>query len=140
MKLFLDTNVLIDFLMERQPFYQASAMIVSCAAEGRIELSVSSLSVVTANYICVERCKMQEETYRKKIDFLRNYIEICPVTSENIYRSYDARWKDFEDGVQYDVAKGCQADYLVTRNAKDFEENEIPVMSAEQMCDMFGKL
>ena len=42
MKLFLDTNVLIDFLIVRQPFYQASAMIVSCAAEGRIELCVSS--------------------------------------------------------------------------------------------------
>ena len=135
MTLFLDTNILIDFLLERQPFYPASAMIVSHAVEGKIRLGVSSLSVVTANYICIERCKMPTDIYRKKMDFLRNCIEVCPVTSENIYSSYDARWKDFEDGVQYAVAKDYHADYIVTRNARYFEDNDVPLLTAEQMCE-----
>ena len=135
MTLFLDTNILIDFLLERQPFYPASAMIVSYAVEGKIRLGVSSLSVVTANYICVERCKMPTDIYRRKMDFLRNCIEVCPVTSENIYSSYDARWKDFEDGVQYAVAKDYHADYIVTRNARDFEDNDVSLLTAEQMCE-----
>ena len=54
MKLFLDTNVLIDFILERPLFYQPVAMIVSYAAERKIEVSVSALSVVTANFISCE--------------------------------------------------------------------------------------
>ena len=136
MKLFLDTNVLIDFLLERQPFYPASAMIVSYAVEGKIELCVSSLSIVTANFICVERCKMPKSLYRRKMDFLRNYINVCSVTSNNIYNAYDAEWKDFEDAVQSDVAKDCQTDYIVTRNTKDFEGSIVPVVAAEQACGL----
>ena len=56
MKLFLDTNVLIDFILERQPFYQAAAMIISYAEENKVQICVSSLSLVTTNFICIERC------------------------------------------------------------------------------------
>lgn len=58
MKLFLDTNVLIDFILERPLFYQPAAMVISYAVERKIKVCVSALSVVTANFICVERCKM----------------------------------------------------------------------------------
>ena len=50
MKLFLDTNVLIDFILERQPFYQAAAMTISYAEENRVQICVSSLSLVTTNF------------------------------------------------------------------------------------------
>ena len=53
MKLFLDTNVLIDFILERQPFYQAAAMIISYAEENKVQICVSSLSLVTTNFICI---------------------------------------------------------------------------------------
>lgn len=67
MKLFLDTNVLIDFILERQPFYQAAAMIISYAEENKVQICVSSLSLVTTNFICIERCKMPIEIFRNKI-------------------------------------------------------------------------
>lgn len=134
MKLFLDTNVLIDFILERPQFYQPAAMIVSYAAEHRINLCVSALSMVTANFICVERCKMPLELYRRKVDFLRRFIEISSVDSTDIYNSYDSQWKDFEDGVQYYSAVRIGAEYIVTRNAKDFEDDGIKVISAEEVC------
>ena len=134
MKIFLDTNVLIDFILERSQFYPAAAMIVSFAVDGKIEVAVSSLSMVTANFIAVDRCKMPDEIYRKKIDFLRKYMAVCSVEDIDIYNSYDAKWKDFEDGVQYSSAKRWRADYIVTRNVKDFEENAIEVISPEAIC------
>ena len=68
MKLFLDTNVLIDFILERQPFYQAAAMIISYAEENKVQICVSSLSLVTTIFICIERCKMPiEMAIRNKI-------------------------------------------------------------------------
>ncbi|WP_288576913.1 PIN domain-containing protein [uncultured Prevotella sp.] len=134
MKFFLDTNVLIDFILERPLFYQPAAMIVSLAAERKIDICVSALSVVTANFICIERCKMPLDVYRRKVDFLRNFIEVCSVDSSDINSSYEANWKDFEDGVQYFSAIRSGVDYLVTRNVKDFEENDLKVITVDEAC------
>jgi len=139
MKLFLDANVLIDFILERQSFYLASATIISYAEEGRIEICVSSISVVTANFICVERCKMPVEIFRKKIDFLREFMEVCSVDASDVYHSYDGKWNDFEDGVQYYSAERANADIIVTRNIKDFEEDKIKVLSSEDVCDLLSE-
>lgn len=136
MKFFLDTNVLIDFILERPQFYQPAAMIVSYAAEHKIKICVSALSMVTANFICVERCKMPLELYRRKVDFLRRFMDVGPVDSTDIYNSYDSQWKDFEDGVQYYSAVRSVADYIVTRNTKDFEGTDIEVVSAEDACNL----
>lgn len=134
MKLFLDTNVLIDFILERPVFYLPTAMIVSFAVEGKIELSASSMSVVTANFICVERSKMPLDNFRKKIDFLREYLVVTSVGSADIYQSYDAKWKDFEDGVQYASAKRWGADYVVTRNIKDFDSSCGDIITPDEAC------
>ena len=136
MKLFLDTNVLIDFILERQKFYPAAATIISYALEGKVKICVSSMSIVTTNFICVERCDMPLESFRMKMDFLRDFLEICSVDESDVYQSYDKEWKDFEDGVQYFSAKRNGADYLVTRNTKDFEENDLKVLDLEDACSL----
>lgn len=136
MKLFLDTNVLIDFILQRQPFYSAAAMIVSYAIDGKVEACVSSMSIVTAKFICVDRCKMPLDIFRKKIDFLRDVIYVCSVDATDVYNSHDAKWRDFEDGVQYFSAMRWGADYVVTRNVVDFEGNKILVMSSDDTCQL----
>ena len=133
MKLFLDTNVLIDFILERQPFYQAAAMIISYAEENKVQICVSSLSLVTTNFICIERCKMPIEIFRNKINFLRDFMEICSVDNTDIY---DSLWKDFEERVQYYSAKRTNADYIVTRNKKDFEENDIKAITLDETFNL----
>ncbi len=134
MKLFLDTNILLDFILERQSFYSEAAMIMTFAEEERIKVCASAVSFITASYICVERCKMPITVFRQKFDFIRNIVEICSVTSDDILHSYNSNWKDFEDGVQYSSAKRAGSDAIVTRNVQDFEENEIPILSLEETC------
>ena len=138
MKLFLDTNVLIDFILERPKFYPPAAMIISYAVEGKVNICASSMSIVTTNFICVERCDMPLENFRKKIDFLRDFLEICSVDESDVYQSYDKKWKDFEDGVQCFSAKRNGADYLVTRNTKDFEEEDLKVVDVEEACKLLS--
>ena len=140
MKLFLDTNVLIDFILERQPFYQAAAMIISYAVEDKIQICASFLSFVTTNFICIERCKMPIEIFRNKINFLREFIDITSVDKTDIYNSYDSLWKDFEDGVQYYSAKRANVDYIVTRNTKDFEKNDIKAISLDETIKILKKI
>ena len=77
---------------------------------------------------------MPLDNFRKKIDFLREYLEITSVDSADIYQSYDTKWKDFEDGVQYASAKRWGADYIVTRNVKDFEESNGDVITPDEAC------
>ena len=134
MKLFLDTNILIDFILERPKFYPAAATIISFAAEGKVKVCASSMSIVTTNFICVERCNMPLEDFRKKLDFLRDFLEICSIDESDVYHSYDKKWKDFEDGVQYYSAQRNGADYLVTRNTKDFEEEDLNVIEVDEAC------
>ena len=142
MKLFLDTNVLIDFIMERPLFYDAAAMIVSYAFEKKVSICVSTLSIVTANFICVERCKMPIDIFRRKIDFLRAFIEVCSVDSSDIYHSYDAGWKDFEESAIKVVSteEACSLllfFFLYFENTEDFSSRPATAsgwMFCQQVC------
>lgn len=135
MKLFLDTNVLIDFILEREPFYAPAASIISYASDGKAEIAVSSITIVNTCYICVERCKMPLPMFRMKVDFLRNLLQVVEVGGSEVYASYDSGWADFEDGVQYFCAIRGGTDAIVTRNAADFGKSGIPVLTPDEAVD-----
>lgn len=140
MTFFLDTNVLIDFIIERDDFYHAAASIMSYAVDGKVTVAVSSLSMVNANYICVERCDMPLAAYRKKVDFLRRFISVYGVEASDIYNSYDGQSRDFEDGVQFYCAKRNDADFIVTRNKKDFKDSDVEVVSPDEAISIIEKI
>lgn len=137
MRVFLDTNAWIDFLLERRPGYDWTASILSAAVEDRCEVFISSLTAVNVHYICHDRAKMPLKMLRRKIDALKDWVHICDVVSEDIYSSYSNEWEDFEDGVQYYAAVRAGVDYIVTGNAKDFSLSKIPTCSASEFIKMF---
>ena len=132
MKVFLDTNVWIDFLLERQPRYTLAASILSLAVEGMCNVYISSLTVVNAHYICHDRAKMPLKMLLKKIHALKKWVHICDIVSEDIYNSYSNEWEDFEDGVQYYSALRVGADCIITGNVKDFSLSAIPVSTPSE--------
>lgn len=140
MNLFLDTNIIVDFILERQPFYPTAATILSFASDDMIAVSASSLTIVNARYICVERMKQSLDDFKCKFDELRQILNIVSVDSSDIFASYDSHWDDFEDGVQYFSAIRAGCDQMVTRNAGDFEKSDIPVASPIQICDQLYEL
>ena len=97
MKLFLDANVLIDFMSERLPHYLEAATIFTLAVEHKCTIAVSSLSMVTSNYICCERCNMPLADWKKKANIMKSFVEVCSVDSEDIFFSCDSDWRDYED-------------------------------------------
>lgn len=133
MKIFLDTNVWIDFLGERHPFYQAAASLLSLADEGRCRLVVSSLTMVNANFVCFERGHMPLELWRRKVNALADLVEICNVSTEAVRKANVSEWKDYEDCVQYHAAKEAGCDIIVTRNCNDFALSDIEVCLPEQV-------
>lgn len=78
MKIFIDTNVYIDYILEREPFYQAAASVFSYASDGVIEVFVSTLTFTTANFICVDRFKMNRDVMAMKVNGHKNFLNVEP--------------------------------------------------------------
>ena len=135
MKLFLDTNVLIDFMSERLPHYLEAATLFTLAVERKCTIAVSSLSMVTSNYICCDRGKMPLTDWKKKANTMKSFIEVCSVDSEDIFLSCGFDWSDYEDTVQYEVAKRHACDVIVTRNPRDFMKYDIPVLTPDEVIE-----
>ena len=136
MRVFVDTNVYIDYILEREPFFQAAASVFSYAADGIIEIFVSTLTFTTANFICVDRFKMNREVMAMKVRGHKDFLGVEPITKEDVYQAYDNGWKDYEDGVQYLCAKRCNSDYIITRNGNDFQMSDIPVLTPDNLLDI----
>jgi len=130
-KLFLDTNIIIDLLSERQPFYTEAARIFSLADKKEIEVSVSALSFATTNYILLQSKKSDEA--KQILRKLKLIVQVLSLDEKIVELALnDSDFKDFEDGLQYYTALEHRLDAIITRNLKDFKKSRIPVMSADQ--------
>ena len=129
-KVFVDTNVIIDFLADRKPFSEFAAKLFQLAQNGRIKVYISSISINNTYYIL-----RQVSSHRKALKLIENILGLVTVkaTDEEIFlKAIKSGFADFEDGIQYFSAKSVPGiDVIVTRNARDFKKIEIPVLSEE---------
>jgi len=135
-KLFIDTNIVIDLLSRRMPFYEDSADIFSLADQGIIELSISSLTIANTSYILFRQTdsRKAKEILRK----LRLIVNILPLDDKIIGVALnDDSFNDFEDGLQYFTAIENNQDFIITRNLKDFKASKLPVLTARQFLETF---
>ena len=117
MKIFLDTNVLIDYLNKREPFFAEASQVMDLCVSKQVEGVLSSLSVINAAYIM--RKAYPKDSLLLKISWLTEKFEVCPINKESIQRAANSRPSDFEDAVQYFSALQANADLIITRDAKD---------------------
>lgn len=134
MKLFLDTNILIDVIANRKPWVDEALVLLELAKQKKLTLIVADFSFINLAYI-TRKLFTQEELYALFSD-LCLYVKVVEVGGMIIKKSFQKRWKDMEDCVQYLVAKREKVDYLITRNEKDFSDSDIPVLSPSEFLDM----
>jgi predicted nucleic acid-binding protein len=129
--LFLDTNIVIDLLAKREPFYRSAAQLFSLADKMKIQLSVSALTFANTNYILLKERKPEEaKLILRKLKLL---VKVVSLDDKIIGLSLnDSDFKDYEDAIQYYTALENENDMIVTRNLKDFQRSRIPVLTAEQ--------
>ena len=136
-KVFLDTNILIDYLASRRD-YVAASTIVTMARDGNFCLLVSSLSFATASYI---RNAHHKKTNAEIVAMFAEFIKMCnvtPVDSLIVDEAIASRFYDFEDAMQYYSAIREGADAIITRNSSDFGAAEIEVYEPQQFLDMLS--
>lgn len=129
-KLFLDTNVVIDLLGEREPFYESIAKIATLADKGKIQLIVSALTYSTVYYL-LSRFE-DKEVVKEKIRKFKVIAETSDLTDKIIDKGLSSKFTDFEDSLQYYCSVETDCNVLITRNGKDFKESEIPVLTPDE--------
>lgn len=126
--LFIDTNVLLDLLMERDG-YQEAAIIMDMSGSTEFRLSVSVLSMSNIAYV-LRKVLNSDELY-VALNKLSSFLHIVSVSSEDYFAAVKLRARDFEDALQYFCAKSSGCDCIITRNIKDFVISDIPVVSSK---------
>jgi predicted nucleic acid-binding protein len=124
----LDTNIVIDLLASRDPFYAEAAKLFSLADKKSIKLSISALSLANTHYILA---KFTNDLDVRKI--LRNFkviVTVLPLDDKVVDLALNSDFKDFEDAIQYFTAIENDQKLIVTRNKSDFKDSKIPVMTA----------
>ena len=127
MRIFLDTNILLDVLLDRKPFCETSSKLWRLAECGRLEAVISAISFNNVFYIV--RKYAGKEAAQRTVEVMNVNFSVFPLTQDIISRAIAAKLPDFEDSIQFFSAVSSEVDYIITRNAKDFPQESIPVLS-----------
>lgn len=142
MKVFLDTNILLDLLLEREG-YEASARVFQLRDEGKIRLCVSILTMVNVAY--VYKKSVGQHAVIPNLKYLTELVDVLPMANDTLQQALYLNGKDFEDILQYICAIQNQCDLVITRNVKDYHivlglknpPPSIPVMPPDEFLARF---
>jgi predicted nucleic acid-binding protein len=130
MKAFIDTNLILDVLAERRPFYETSARIWELV-EGRDFKGYLSATSLTDIFYILNKQLGPEKAYHS-VNKIMMVFDITSVSQADIRKALNLGFKDFEDALQAVCAKKIGATYLITRNTEDFQQAEgVEVMDPE---------
>ncbi len=135
--LFLDTNIVIDLLAHRMPFYTEAANLFSLADKKKIKLSISALCLADVNYILSRQ--NPEAEVRKILRKFKVLVNVLPLDDKISDLALNSEFRDFEDAIQYFTAISYDQDLIITRNQSDFKESKIPVMTAGEFIKSIKK-
>ncbi len=129
-RLFIDTNVMLDFLGERHPFYEAIAKVATLSDTEILKMIVSPISFATVSYFLIKN--ESSEIAKEKLRKFKILSEICKVDEKTVEKGLNSDFEDFEDSLQYFSAIEANCDIIITRNGKDFKKSLLPIMTAEE--------
>ena len=134
--LFVDTNVMVDLLAHREPFYEAAAQLFSLADRNKCTITIAALSFSTTAYLLERKL-----TYEELSLVLRQFASIVEIASvdERVVRkslSITSCFRDIEDAMQHYAAMQSGCDFIITRNVKDFALSDIPVYTPDEFLKL----
>lgn len=137
--IFIDTDVIIDFLIDREPHSREAAIIFTLIEQKKLKGYVSSLTFSNLYYVL-----RKVESHNKvivKLDTISRLFTILKVAQQTIKYAIASGFPDFEDSIQYNCALDYKKiDVLITRNIKDYKGSEIPVMTPADYLKMVSNL
>ena len=134
-RFFVDTNVLIDFLADREPFATDAARLFDLSHKKKIQLYVSAVSYNNIYYIL--RQSLTHSATSKILGELNEWTHVIDVTVGVIRKSLTSEFKDFEDAIQYNCAKSLSTiEAIITRDTSDYKKSSLPVVTPKEAVSL----
>lgn len=135
MKIFLDTNIFIDILLDREPFSEESANIYKLCENALLDGYVAPITINNIYYIC--RKAKQIGIIKEYLLDIATFFTVAELNSESIKKANTLKMSDYEDALQYAMAQQAGCEYLITRNVKDFKHmNTVKVLTPEAFLEV----
>lgn len=133
MKVLIDTNIILDVLCKRPAFYEDSAKIFKLCEVKKISGVISALSIPNIMYIL--RKELDADKTREILDSLMLIFSVADLKADDLKKAADMRFRDYEDAIQSACATRIKANYIVTRNIKDFSESKVTAIKPAELLD-----
>lgn len=131
MRVLLDTDVVLDLLLDREPFAADAVAIWQAGEKHQVDLYVSAITPINVFYVA--RKLKGEETAKLLVASLLATCRICTVDQSLLLAALASTIRDFEDAVQAVAASVQQLDAIVTRNLRDYTDSPVPVLSPSDL-------
>ena len=133
MKVLLDTNIVLDYILERSQFIENARKMMQLSYDEKIIAYVSASSVTDIYYI-VRKLKSKNEALDFLIELL-SFVNVAGVDKTVIIRAIKSNFSDFEDAVQNFTAVNSGIDIFVTRNTKDYKNSQLKILNPIQFIE-----
>ena len=134
MKIWIDTNIILDVLTNRKGFVEASEKIFKLCEVHKVIGYVSALSI--SDMIYIMRKESDKATTASMIEKLSLIFNVIELKAEDLLTAAKMDFEDFEDAIQSIGAERVKADYIITRNIKDFKNSSVPVVGPSEFLDL----
>ncbi len=133
-KVYLDCNIILDWLLDRDPFSYYAARLIVDIEEKKYEGCVSGLTLVKIYYILAK--EINKKIAREFLIDSKKLFKILDLTGKSVIRAIEERYRDFEDDLHYMVSDENKIDYIITGNKKDFKEGKIKIVTSEEFIEI----
>ncbi len=128
-KLYVDINIVVDFLAKREPFYRPAAALFQLGLQDEVQLGVSANIFPFLFYLLTKQDQSRNLARTQLLKF-RPLVTILPVGETVIDAALRSEMPDLEDAIQYELAMNFTPIAIITRNVRDFKNAELPVLTA----------
>lgn len=133
MKILIDTNVILDVLCNRKDFVDDSSKVFKLCEVKKLTGYISALSI--PNIVYIMRRELDEERTREVIEKLSLVFNIVDLKSDDLKKATTLDFSDYEDAIQSQQAMRIKADYIVTRNLKDYKNSKIMAIKPTELLE-----
>ncbi|WP_029523038.1 PIN domain-containing protein [Persephonella sp. KM09-Lau-8] len=137
MRVLIDTNVILDLLLDRKPFSKQSALLISKVEKGEFTGVLCAITITTIYYLV--RKSLDKKEAEKSIDLIFSLFEMATVNRTVLETARKLDFNDFEDAVIYASAIHSNCDVLITRNMKNFKADDIPIYEPEEFLNILKR-
>ena len=130
-RVLVDLNLILDVLQQREPFYLLSARVLALAETGQIEGYVAAHTLTTLFYLIAQ--DRSPEAARISLTELLQFMRVAPVNQETIEQALTLPYEDFKDAVQMISAVQVKAEFIVTRNVRDYKSGPLTALQPSEM-------